>query len=92
MIATNVECIFVTAMSLAFKFNGKKSYCLSLGKLANVDFDPMLLANQWIARCQSNKYLGVHLLCGKGLSFDITPIKFPFYAACDNIIFSFSWC
>ena len=32
-----------TAKSLALKFNGKKSHCLSLGKLANVDIGPVLL-------------------------------------------------
>ena len=34
-----------TAMLLAIKFSGNKSHCLSLGKLANVDIDPMLFDN-----------------------------------------------
>ena len=80
-----------TAKSLALKFNGNQSHCVSLGKLAYFDIGPMLLNNdQLIAWCQSFKYLGVHLLSGKGLSFDITPIKGAFYAACNNIFFPHS--
>ena len=64
-----------TAKSFTFKFNGNKSHCLSLGKLANMDIDPMLFGNQSIAWCQSINYLDVHSLSGKGLSFRIAPIK-----------------
>ena len=39
----------VTAKSLALNFNGKKSHCVSLGQLANVDLGPVLLDNQLIA-------------------------------------------
>ena len=46
-----------TAKSFALKFNGNKSHCLSLGKLANVDVGPMLFDNHSIARCHSIKYL-----------------------------------
>ena len=78
-----------TDKSSAFKFNGNKSHCLSLGKLANVDIGHMLFDNQSADWCYSIKYLGVHLLSGKGLSFGIAPIKRTFYAAC-NILFSHS--
>ena len=74
-----------TAKLFEFKFNDNKSHCLSLGKLVNGDISPMLFGNQSIARCQSIKYLRVHLLSGKGLSFGITPIKRVFYASCNNI-------
>ena len=54
-----------TAKSFAFMFNSNKSHCLSLGKLANVDIDPMFFDIQYIA-----SYIGVHLLKG---SSDIAP-------------------
>jgi len=34
---------------------------------------------------QSIKYLGVHVASGKTLSFDVSPIKRAFYAACNSI-------
>ena len=80
-----LDVFLATAKSLTLKSNGKKSHCLRLSKLTNVDIGPMLRDNQLIASCQFIKYLGVHLLSGKGLSFDITPIKRTFYAACINI-------
>ena len=70
-----------TAKSLAFKFNGNKSHCLTFGKLANVDIGPMLFDNHSIAWCHSIKYIEVHLVNGKSLSFHIAPIKKAFYAA-----------
>ena len=76
-----------TAKSFGFKFNGNKSHCLSFDKLANVDLDPMLFDNQSITWCYSIRYLGVHLLSGKDLFFDIAHIKRAFYTACNNIIF-----
>ena len=79
-----------TAKSFAFTFNSSKSHCLSLGKLAHVDIGPMLFDNKSIAWCHSIKYLGVHLLSGKGMSFGIAPIKRDFYASCNNICSSFS--
>ena len=81
-----------TVKSFTFMFSGNKSHCLSLSKLANVGIGPMLFDDQSIAWCHWIKYLGVHLLIGKGLSFGISPIKIAFYAAYNNIIFSFSWC
>ena len=80
-----LDACSATATSLALKFNGKKSHCLSLGKLNNFDICPMLIDNQLIAWCQSIKYLGVHLFNGKGMSFDNAPVKRAFYAACNNI-------
>ena len=68
--ATNVGS--ATAKSFAFMFNGNKSHCLSLGKLANVDIDPMLFDNQSKAWCHSINFLRVHLLSSKGLS--LTPL------------------
>ena len=80
-----------TAKSFKFKFNDNMSHCLSLGKLINVDICPMLFGIQSVAWCQYIKYLGVHLLSGKGLSLGITPIKRDFYASSNNIIFPSSW-
>ena len=99
LISPSINCLHqilvvcsATAKSLAFMFNGNKSQCLSLGKQANVDIVPILFDNQAIDWCYSIKFLGVHLLSGKGRSFDIAPIKRAFCAACNNIFFSFSRC
>ena len=48
-----------TAKSCAFKIN----------------IGPMLFGNQSLDWCHSIKYLDVHLLIGKGVFFDIAPIK-----------------
>ena len=65
------------------KVNGNKSHCRSLGNFAYVEIGPMLFDDQSIAWCHSINYLGVLLLRGKVLSFDIAPIKRNFYAACN---------
>ena len=76
------------AKLLAFIFNDNKRHCLSLGKLVYVDIGPMLFDNRSTACNNTIKYLRVHLLICKCLSFDIIPIN---YAACNNI-FSLSRC
>ena len=35
---------------------------------------------------QTIKYLGVHLLAGRAIGFDISPTKHLFYAACNSIL------
>ena len=82
-----------TAKLFAFKFNGNKLRCLSLGKLANVDSDPMLFDNQSIAWCHSIYYLRVHLLSGKDLC--LTPLAYHLLKGPYNIlrvIIYFSFC
>ena len=77
----------VTAKSFAFKFNGNKSHSLSLGEVVNVDIGPVIRQSIYIAWWYSIKYHCVHLLSGKGLSFDIAPIKMAFYDTCNTIFF-----
>ena len=45
----------------------------------------MVLGGMTICWCSSVKYLGVHLLCGRFLKFDIMPAKRAFYAAYNSI-------
>ena len=48
----------------------------------------MYLGDTNIDWCSSIKYLGVFLLSGRTLKFDIMPVKRAFYSAC-NSIFSY---
>ena len=63
----------------------KKSHCLSLGKLANVDIGPVLLNNHLIAWSHTINYLCVHLLSGQGMPLKLHLLKGPFTVACNNI-------
>jgi len=49
----------------------------------------MLMGSQLVEWCDSIKYLGVYLVSGSVIKFDINPVKRCFYAAC-NSIFSHS--
>jgi len=50
----------------------------------------MYLSDTNIDWCSSIKYLGVFLLSGRTLKFDIMPVKRAFYSAC-NSIFSYGF-
>ena len=76
-----------TAQDLSLQFNTHKSHCMVIGKAATMDIGQMKLGGQDIQWCQSVKYLGVYLMAGKKLCFDISPVKTAFYSA-DISIFS----
>jgi hypothetical protein len=78
---------FETAASLDLNFNVNKSHCISFGKSAALKIDPMKIGSCEVAWCSSIKYLGVYIVSGKRISFDIDPIKRAFYSAC-NCVFS----
>ena len=56
-----------------------------IGKAAKLDIGQMKLGGQDIQWCQSVKYLGVYLMAGMKLCFDISPVKRAFYSACNSI-------
>jgi len=74
--ASNVLCL---------KFNHVKSHCIMFGKCYNQHIEPMLLGSQTIDWVKSVKYLGVYIVSGAKLSFDIASAKRSFYAACNSI-------
>jgi len=74
-----------TAWDLSVQFNIYKSHCRVIGKAAEMDIGQMKLSGQDIQCCQSIKYLGVYLMAGKKLCFDLSPVKTAFYSACNSI-------
>jgi len=56
-----------------------------VGRAAAVKLQSMLLGDTHIHWSQSVKYLGVYIVSGKTLSFDVSSMKRAFYAACNYI-------
>ena len=65
--------------------------CLVIGRTHKANISPMVLGGQAIQWCENIKYLGIYVVSGKSVKFDINPVKSSFYAAC-NYIFAWSWC
>jgi len=70
---------------LSLEFNAEKSHCTIIGKKSAGDVSSVHLCGSPVARCESIKYLGVHLQRGNSIKFDINPTKRAFYAACNTI-------
>ena len=77
-------CVDV-ASSLSLTFNASKSMCLSIGKLARMNIEPMSLGDSRIEWVESVKYLGVTMSGGASLSFSNNVTKRNFFAACNCI-------
>jgi len=73
------------ASVLFLQFNTSKSHCIVFGKTSKCTLPLMVLGGMTICWCSSVKYLGVHLLSGRFLKFDIMSVKRAFYAACNSI-------
>jgi len=78
------SCV-ATADMLLLKFNPLKSYCLAIGKATSSQPPSVLLDCSPIPWVSTVKYLGVHVVSGKKLAFDINPVKQSFFAACNSI-------
>ena len=65
-------------VALSLKFNPAKSVCMAIGKHAHLNPTPMLLGRVLIHWVASLKYLGVTIVGGKALSFDISTVKRAF--------------
>jgi len=70
---------------LLLKFNPLKSYCLAIGKVTSSYLPAVLLDCSPIPWASTVKYLGVYVVSGKKMAFDITPVKQSFFAACNSI-------
>ena len=80
-----LDVCVTTADMLSLKFNPLKSHCLAIGKYASFSLPSMLLDSNPIPWVSSIKYLGVYIVSGRKLMFDITPVKQSFFAACNCI-------
>ena len=74
-----------TAVELNLQFNAKKSHCISFGKLNHNVLRPMVLNNSTLAWVPLVKYLGVHLVSGRKLSFDINPAVYKNFHVNANV-------
>jgi len=79
------DACVTTADMLSLKFNPLKSHCLAIGKYASFSLPSMLLDSSPIPWVSSIKYLGVYIVSGRKLLFDITSVKQSFFAACNCI-------
>ena len=70
---------------LSLEFNTEKCHYIAFSKMCNSEITPMSLGRHIINWCETVKYLGVYLQCGKSVKFDINPVKRPFYAACNTM-------
>ena len=73
------------ASLLSLQFNVNKSDCLIIGKMCKAEITPMRLGSSCIELSKVIKYLGVYLMSGKSVKFDINPVKRSFYSACNSI-------
>jgi hypothetical protein len=72
-------------LELSLKFNPAKSVCLAIGKHAHLNPTPMLIGRVLIQGVTFFKYLGVTVVGGKALSFDIAPVKRAFFMSSNCI-------
>ena len=79
---------FDVACDLSLQFNVNKCHIIVFGKKYNCQLPSVFLGTSTIDWCPSVKYLGVYLLSGKYLTFDIMPAKRAFYSACNSIFMS----
>jgi len=78
------KCSEVTSV-LSLQFNASKSHCIAFGKTSKFSLPVMVLNGTTWCWNSSVKYLGVYLLGGNSLKFDIMPVKRAFFAACNSI-------
>ena len=72
-----LDTCFETCTDLFLKFNCNiKSFCIVFGPAAKFTLAPMLLGHDLIQWVNSIKYLGVKMVSGKTLSFNIDPMVF----------------
>jgi len=74
----HARCLCCTADMLSLKFNPLKSHCLAIGKFASVSLPSMRLDSHPIPWASSIKYLGVYIISGRKLLFDIASVKQSF--------------
>ena len=86
---TGLQCMLdkcsELADALSLRFNVNKSHCIVFGSMYKMNINQLMLGNSYINWSDSIRYLGVYLLRGKLLKFDMNPIKRKFYAACNSI-------
>jgi len=67
------------------QFNASKCHLLAFGYSSRFVLNPLKLGSDTVHWSKCVKYLGVHLVSGRKLSFDVNPIRRSFFAACNAI-------
>jgi len=66
-------CVVADDLSLAFSTS--KSHAVVFGKMRKYELPVLYLGSTTVDWCSSIKYLGINLLGGRSLKFDIMPMK-----------------
>ena len=69
---------YSVSTKLSLQFNCSNAIILHLVAVLTKKYGPLLLGSDTVSWVNSVKYLGVHVVSGRKLSFDITPVKRPF--------------
>jgi len=67
-------CSKVASQLLSLEFNVNKSHCMVFGTFYKKNIAPLSVGSS-ILWTSTVKYLGVHLLCGRYVKFDLMPVK-----------------
>ena len=62
----------------------KTSHCIVFSTFYKKNTTPLFIGGNCIL--WSSTYLGVHLLCGRYVKFDLMPVKRAFCSTCDSIL------
>ena len=76
---------YSVSSELLLQFNPGKCHLIAFDPLACKTGGPLFIGSDTINWTHPVKHLGVHIVCGKKLSFDINPIKRTFFTACNTV-------
>ena len=65
--------------------NINKSHYIVFGSFYKKNLPPLFVGGNSILSCSTVKYLGVHLVSGRDIKFDLMPVKRAFYSSCNSI-------
>ena len=66
--------------SVNLQFNGHRSHCIAFGKSVTGNLHPMRLWRNNLGWCKSIKCLGVHIVSGSNISFNIYEVMHSFFS------------
>ena len=76
---------YSVSTKLSLQFNCWKCHLIAFSCCAHQKHGPLLLGSDTVSWANSVKYLEVHVVSGRKLSFDITPVKRAFFMAANSI-------
>lgn len=83
---------FTSSIHLSLTFNCAKSHCICFGNFFKSPLPAMNLGDSHLDWCSQINYLGVFIIAGKCLKFDINPLIRAFYSACNSIYSVAKYC